>query len=194
MRYLCEIMADFGPKSKWVELSQEDLRKDPKLVDDFVDMIASSYAKIGGHLEFRSPASFFGGDVLIFDAIDFDADPEPDIVMISKRTPFGKKGVASATDGSRDAKQRFFAKKVDELGKPGMYGEVSDAMAHLLIKRGHVKYVASQEEVERVLGKKVEWVGEIPQYPGYDGWYRRKIAGEEHMKIMVGMPVGVPVQ
>jgi len=44
-----------------------------------------------------------------------------------------------------------------------------------------------------VLGHEVVWLGEHPEgiYPGYDGWYSRRIGGSEETKILLGIPSGV---
>ena len=63
-----------------------------------------------------------------------------------------------------------------------------------MIKYHNVPFVNNQEDVEKVLGKTVEWTGPHPEgkYPGYDGWYIRKIGGEHaDMKILVGRPIGI---
>jgi len=179
-----------GVKDKWVSMPVDALRKKPELADEFIRLIQASYASIGGHLEFTNASSFFNGDALVFDAIDVDEDPEADVLRISKKSPYGLKSIASATDGSPKAKAELFRRAGETLGTPGYYAEVSEAMAHILITRLHVPFVGTKEQVERVLGKKVEWVGSHPEgkYPGYEGWYERAIQGHKHLKIMVGIP------
>jgi hypothetical protein len=79
--------------------------------------------------------------------------------------------------------------KADELNKPGNIAEVSDALAHVLITRFNIPFVNDEEKVKNILKKDIEWVGENPngKYPGFDGWYKRKIGNKEKMKIMVGI-------
>lgn len=79
---------------------------------------------------------------------------------------------------------------VDRLNTPGNYAEVSGAIMHILISKFGVESIDSQEDVEKVLGKAVSWVGENPngKYPGYTGFYNRVIGGTEHMKILLGKP------
>lgn len=188
---LFEKIGDFTPKNKWVNLTLDDLKKDPSLADDFIELIKNSYVKIGGHSEFASPLSFFNGDVFVFDAIDVDDDPEADAVKVQKITPYGKKLIASASDGGPSAKSELTSLSVSSLKKPGYYAEVSDALAHVLITRGHVPFVGSEVLVRKILGNKdIKWIGAHPEnkYPGYDGWYERKIGGKAYMKIMVGIP------
>ena len=90
--------------------------------------------------------------------------------------------------------QRAKASMLDRMGSQmssrGMLAEVSGASAHIMITRYKAPWVR-REKVEQVLaGKDIEWVGPHPdgKYPGYDGWYYRKIAGKKHIKIMLGVP------
>lgn len=191
--YLREgVFADLGPdKGEIVTLRAGDfkaLRSAGRDVsDELYDLISASYAKIGGHANVKN-ADDIPGDSDYWDVVDVDADPEPDIVNFGKTTSHGRKNTGSATDGGAAAKKDLVDRKVAELHQAGNYGEVSGAIAHVLLTRHSVPFVNSHEEVERVLGKKVTWIGEDPRYPGIDGWYERKIGGHAHAKIMVGKP------
>ena len=54
--------------------------------------------------------------------------------------------------------------------------------------------MTSKEEVEAMIGKKVNWIGRNPDEkyaarygPDYEGWYSRGIGGgAAHMKILLG--------
>ena len=79
----------------------------------------------------------------------------------------------------------------------GNYAEASDALAHVLITRKKVPYVADAESIQKLLpGKSFTFIGEHPdgKYPGYNGWYTRNIAGKELLKIILGNPKGVKVE
>jgi len=69
---------------------------------------------------------------------------------------------------------------------------LSGAIGHIMIKYHQVPFVDNEQDVRKVLGKDIEWVGKHPdgKYPGYDGWYNRKIKGKDKMKILLGMPNG----
>jgi hypothetical protein len=100
----------------------------------------------------------------------------------------------SGHDGTRSAIDAYVAKTAELLKTNGFYGEMSKGIAHVMITRHGVPFVSSHEDVERVLGKTIQWVGVHPEgkYPGYDGWYIRKISGiHEDMKIMLGRPIGI---
>lgn len=70
---------------------------------------------------------------------------------------------------------------MEKLNTQGNYAEMSGAIAHIMISRHNVPFVDNQEDVEKILGKKVEWIGAHPEgkYPKHPGWYKRKIGGEE---------------
>ena len=56
--------------------------------------------------------------------------------------------------------------------------------------------IANEDDIKKLLPNKVfTFVGENPngKYPGYTGWYKRKIGGKEHLKIMLGKPIGAEV-
>lgn len=183
-------------KGKWVDIPTSDLHhRDPEdkdLSDEFFDMIDKSYAPIGGHIDFNSPQDL-PADHTDWNAVDVDADPEPDAVKIAKHGPGGLKSTGGASDGTPEGKKAYIERSAKALKTPGNYGELSGGIAHMMIKYHNVPYVDNPQDVQRLLkGKDIEWVGAHPEgkYPGYDGWYRRKLGGHMHMKIMLGMPKG----
>jgi len=170
---------DFGGISSGKDLSQE-----------LFDLIEPTYRSIGGHANIKSPKDIPGKKIDNWFAVDIDDDPEPDIVIGTKNKKGGSKSVVSASDGSPEAKKAMVKIKADELKTKGHFAEVSGGIAHVLIKYHNSPFVDNKEDVEKVLGKQIEWVGENPNgvYPTHKGWYNRKIGGESHMKIMLGKP------
>ena len=98
---------------------------------------------------------------------------------------------ASGNTGTKRAKRVFITTRVQGLQEPGVYGEVSDALAHVLLTRHQVPVVNNEAVVRQVLGKPIRWYGRHPEgkYPGATGWYARRIGGKEKLKIMVGHPI-----
>jgi len=186
------------PKNQWFNIPLEDIRQSAAehggeitIADELHHLIDLAYKKIGGHLRLQEPEDL-PYKYTDWIAIDVDGDPDPDAVRFAK----GRKMTGGGNDGSRAAIDAYLAKTAELLKQGGFFGEMSKAIAHIMITRHNVPFVASHEEVERVLGKKVEWVGPHPQegkYPGYDGWYTRGIAGKPEMKILLGSPAGVEV-
>jgi hypothetical protein len=187
--------ADLKPtKGAWLEIPNDEF--DDELSVELFDLIDKSYGYVGGHVNYRSPIDLpLGKDrddpgSIIWYGLDFDDDPQADVIELYKKTRFGSKGILGATDGSREAKLQYIKYMVSKLNTPGNYAEVSDAIMHILLTKFDVETVDKQEDVEKVLGKKVEWVGEHPtgRYPNHNGFYNRSIVGEKHMKILVGKP------
>jgi hypothetical protein len=70
----------------------------------------------------------------------------------------------------------------------GNYIEVSEKISETLLNSG-VPYVNNAEDVTKVLGKKIEWVGASEEYDYADGWYIRRVGGLKAIeKILVGKP------
>ena len=188
-----DFASHFGAKNQWFEVGPQDVAADPTLADEIHHLLTTSYAAIGGHVDYKTPEDVMRAcqeaGVVVY-AIDTDDDPNADATNISKRTPFGEKGVASGTDGGREAKDAMIGKRVRELNSPGYYGEVSDAMAAVLLKKG-VPVVEDERTVREVLhGKDIEWLGADPtgRLPG-NGWYRRRLGASLKNKVMVGFPI-----
>ena len=184
-----------APKGEWIDVPLEDIKQgaierggEVNIADELHDLIDTAYKNIGGHLKLQSVEEM-PADYTDWLAVDLDDDPEPDATRFSK----GPKMSGSGHDGTRAAIDAYLAKTAELLKEEGFYGEMSKAIAHIMIKYHNVPFVPAQEDVEKVLGKPVEWLGPHPEgkYPGYDGWYIRDIAGSRQMKIMVGNPIGI---
>jgi len=187
-----ESFHDSYKKRKWVHVTKADMDKDSSILDDLWGMLELSYKKYGGHKKIRSIGDIERSEYVIY-AIDVDADPEADAFEIFRKHSAGLKGVAVGTDGGEVAKNVLMRRSVSRYRDGSVFAEASGAMAHILLKAG-VPTVNSQDGVERILGKKVEWVGEHPggKYKGNPGWYRRVIGGgEKILKILVGRPRGL---
>ena len=180
-----------GKKRKWVAAPVSVLGKDNDVTKDIYDIITKTYAPIGGYVDFSKPGDL-PSDFTDWIINDIDDDPEVDAVRFAKKGPGGMKFSGSATDGSDAAKKIMLNKTAKMLNQKGNYGEVSDAIAHVLLTRYDVPVVSDEETVKKLLpGKKIKWVGENPngKYPGVNGWYERVLTGAgKHLKIMIGKP------
>lgn len=184
---LRETFADtFGLKGHWLRVKRTHLRNDAGLAGELFDLVTTAYKPIGGHAKVRSPRDVAALTFIL--AADIDKDPEADAVLMGKLKPGGIKFTTLGQDGSPKAKKEVFEKWVELMRRGQAYAEVSGAVAHLALKKYKSPTIGSQKAVERVLGKKVQWVGEHPdgKYPGVKGWYRRQIGGDVHLKILVG--------
>lgn len=166
----------YHKKNKWVDI--KGLEK--KIIShNLFELVQNAYKNIGGHFEIKSPE-----DLMKFQFIkakDIDSDPEADIMQIYKKTQYGLKSIVAGQDGSAQSKRELLDDKAKELFKKGFYAEVSEKLAEILLNKYHVPYVDNKEEVEKILNKKVDWIG--------DGWYVRNVSGAgNHRKILVGRP------
>lgn len=189
-----KVWADYEePKGQWKDVPLSDLEHDPDeydLTDEMYNLIATAYAKIGGHVNIKGPADV-PDKYDQWSAVDLDGDPEPDALRVASTKPAGTKLTVSGHDGTRIAKNAYTDKTADMLNKDGYFAEMSDAIAHIMITRYNIESVNDKETVEKVLGKSVDWVGPHPEgkYPEHTGWYVRKLSGKvSHMKIMLGKP------
>ena len=167
-----DLFSDRYPKNQYVELTKQDVR-DYK--QDIFDIINSSYAYIGGHIEFQKPDDIVNSDLNFWIGADIDEDPEVDTIIGGKTTNYGTKLTASAQDGTKNAKVSVMKKMGELLATKGFYGETNVDLAK---KRGS-KWVTDEKIIRRVVGKPDIVMNE-------DGSYTRKIGGEPHTKVLVG--------
>ncbi|MBT7350513.1 hypothetical protein HN803_07075 [candidate division WWE3 bacterium] len=153
-----------APKRKWVVKKLSDLDQD--VLDEIWDMYEHTYKAIGLVV---SNMSQMMGKYKISLLIDVDKDPLPDAFTIYKPTKFGAKMVLSGTDGSKEGKSALVKHKLQSLKKRGWYIEASHRMADILLSNG-INVVDKQEDVEKVIGKKVKWLDD-------DGQYERAVGG-----------------
>ena len=180
-----------GTKRKWFRAPLHILSNpDIDVTKDIFDLIQKTYKPIGGHIDFNK-VSDIPSDFSQWLVVDIDKDPELDAVTFGKGGAGGLKLTGTATDGSAAAKKIMLNKMNKMLKTKGNYAEVSDAIAHVLIKKHKIPYINSEDKVRQLLpGKKLTWVGANPngKYPDYVGWYRRDLGGSGKLKIMVGNP------
>ena len=196
--------ADFdSPPGTWTEIPASEIKVDPDadgkdIAHELHIILKKSYeyTELGHHVDFKNPEDL-PADSDYWTANDVDGDGEPDALRVGKTKPYGLKMTAGGADGSTDGKDAYLDKTFELLTTQGNYAEMSDAIAHIMIKYKNVPFVDNQQDVEKVLGKKVEWVGEHKdeethqpsgKYPRHNGWYIRNIGGRPFMKILLGMP------
>jgi hypothetical protein len=178
----------FKPKRDEYEvLDQEVLKKHPELSDEFFDLIKIAYYSIGGNAKIKSPDDLFNDpNINYWGGIDLHDTSDYDIIVFGKKTKFGIKIAAGGHDGEVDSKRRYLEEFNKKINSYGFYTEVSDKFGKFIMKYLKVPLITSQEEVEKVLNKKVNWIGE---YDGHDGWYERKIGDVLHKKFLIGNPI-----
>ena len=176
------------PKGKWIQI---DPRKHKELSDEFYDLISTAYHEIGGHSKIKTPEDVFADpDWNYWIGVDIHNSPDLDVIIWGQKTKYGIKFSGVGHDGEKDSKKKYLDHKIADLNKPGFYGEISGKLADILIGKHKLPVVNDREEVEKVLGRKVDWHGKNPEDPNApgDGWYTRMLGGHPHAKILVGKP------
>jgi hypothetical protein len=176
----------FNPKrNKTVKF---DAPKYPELEDEFFNLISIAYAEIGGHAKIKSPKDVFSDpDWNYWEGIDVHGDNNFDMIMFGQKTQYGIKYSGVGHDGSSPAKRAYISARGKELQKLGYYIEVSGKIAQILLEKYDVPVVNDIKVIEKVLGKKVDWIGTKEGMPG-NGWYSRVLGGHPHDKILLGRP------
>jgi len=181
---------EFNPKrNRPVYFNMKD-RTDPELQQEFFNLVNIAYAEIGGHAKIKSPGDLDNPEWDFWEGIDIHNNKDFDIVMFGQKTRYGIKFSGVGHDGSGDAKRKYLDERGKDLKNMGYYIEVSGKVAEILLNKYNVPAVENQAEVEKVLGKKVDWIGSNPNNPGSkeSGWYEREIGGHKHAKILLGRP------
>ena len=190
-------------KNQWTKI---EIPKDADLKDKYENelfkLISSAYKTLGGYAKISKPDDVFADTTWdVWKGIDIDQDPNFDIIIWGETTPYGIKSCGVGHDGEEASRKGYLQVKADEFKdvSKNYYGEVSDKLAAILINKFGVPVVEDEETVREVVGKEkvMEFAGQHPKVksgestekdcPG-KGWYKRKIAGHEHWKILVGNP------
>jgi hypothetical protein len=110
-----------------------------------------------------------------------------DIIMFGQKTKYGIKYSGVGHDGSGAAKRTYISARGSELKKLGYYIEVSGKIAEILLNKYDVPVITDLDTIEKVIGKRVNFIGIKKGVPG-NGWYSRTIGGATHDKILLGRP------
>lgn len=165
------------PKNKWVNASDKDLQQ---YSDEIYQMIKQTYADKGGHPKFNSASDINRSDTQYWDIDDVDNDPEPDVVIGSKKTDKGIKHQIAASDGTSNAKKELVKQFIKKLKQAGNYVEASHKVADILVAN-NIPVITDKETVEKILkGKDIKWLG--------NGYYSRKTSGMTITKRLFGKP------
>lgn len=151
--------------------------------EEIHDLIRNSYVQSGGYSGNKS------GSTEESKAIHHDISNS--IIKATKRNgkissvnlykkQFGRKSIASATDGTEQGKIDFKKTKLEDHEQKRAWGEVSGAVEHISRKMGIPGVPANK--AEGLLGKFVDKDAEDEYH------YTRKIGNDTHRKMIVGHP------
>lgn len=161
-------------KGEWFEPKNLEQYK-----EQIFKLINTAYSNIGGNLTFRSPNDVNMADNKFYKVVDIDLDDKIDAVLVYKRKPAGEKAIAIGHDGNKLGKVASIKKSVADLKTEHYFIEASGNLHNLLMNNG-IPYVDDQDIVEKILQKKINWLG--------DGEYEREIKGVMIKKRLFGKP------
>lgn len=162
--------------------------KHPELKGEIFDLIQTAYAEIGGHVKFKTPDDILADPELDWwEGEDLHGSPDMDLIMFGKKTKYGIKFTGVGHDGEKDSKREYLDARGKDLKKLGFYIEVSGKLSEILINKYKVPIVEDENEIQKILGRPIKWIGSREGYTG-NGWYERLIGGEMHHKILLGRP------
>jgi hypothetical protein len=178
----------FHTKNKWIDIPPKDKNK---LSDDFFELINIAYHPIGGHIKIKSKSDILNADWNVWHALDFDDDPDAEVVIFGKKTKHGIKWAGVGHNGTSEAKRKYLDHKVKAFSKSGNYGEMSEKIADILLSKG-VSYVSNESDIKSVLKKDIKFVGKSTEGHSGIGWYIRNIGGGgSKEKLLMGIPKGI---
>ncbi len=181
------------PKGKYIQITDPSELKG--IQDQVFDLIQNAYSSIGGHVKYKSPSDVLDPELTYWKVADIDADPEIDVATFGKTTPHGVKHTGMGHDGDRANVKNLLKHKTNLLKTSGNYVEVSGPAFNSLVGIGGAPTIDDEEIVRDILGPRrsgeTTWHGAHPTDPSKkgNGWYTRTIGGQEHTKIMAGIPV-----
>ena len=166
-------------KNSWEYLTDGEKSK---FSDEIFDLINKAYEPIGGNPNYKSPSDVDGSQKdANYLVIDFDDDPEFDVVIVDKSKLSGKKAAALGHDGSPAARSMAVNFTALMLKNKGHYIEVSGKLKDIMVAKG-VPIVTDEETIKTALkGKDIEM--------NDDGTYQRYLGGKKHTKTMMGNPL-----
>ncbi len=144
------------------------------------DLLQQAYKSIGGFQSAANP------DQLIHDSFMWKLNVRGGKVVALRvyKAQYGRKAVASATDGTSVGKAALREIYKEDLTRA--WTECSGAVEHALKKLGGEAYIVPASYAEKLTGKKVTL--------SEDGMhYTRRIGDHDHEKIIIGSPTGITI-
>lgn len=172
-KILYEAFADRFTKNRYHTLRSKDVQD---YADEIIDLITIAYQAKGGNLEFNNASDLKNSDLTYWLAKDFDDDPNIDVVFGGKSTKYGTKVTVMGQDGEKNSRKDSILQMIKLMKTRGFYAEVDLDLAN---KFG-LDIIKDEDVIRSVLNKEIEY--------REDGTYDRKIQGDYHTKVLVGIP------
>lgn len=162
------------------------------LSKELYDLVTTAYKPIGGHHKITKPQDILRADIQFWSAADVDEDPQVDVTVFGKQTPYGSKLTGIGHDGDKENIKNLLKKQSDSLKSPGTYAEVSGDAFRTFVEKGGVPVVEDESLVRKILKHyDIEWHGKHPNDSTKkgNGWYTRKLgSGKPSTKTLIGIP------
>ena len=170
----------YKKENKWIKLLDAGKRKE--VAENLFFLIQNSYAPLGGHPSVPNTNAVYDPKLYYWEAIDNNDDPDADIVLFGRKSPFGIKISGMGHDKTRNSKSELMNKLKYQLKTKGYWIEASDRVAEIFYG-SNVPYVDNQKDVEKIFNQKVEWLND-------KGQYKREVSkGNFHIESVFGKPV-----
>lgn len=172
-KILREAFADQFRKNQYVSLKSKDVEE---YSNEIVDLISIAYKDKGGNLEFKTADDLKNSDLTYWIAKDFDEDPDIDVVFGGKTTKYGTKVTVMGQDGERASRKESILQMINLMKTKGFYAEIDLDLA----EKFGLEIIKDKNLIQQILNKEIKYHS--------DGTYDRKIQGEYHTKVLVGIP------
>jgi hypothetical protein len=165
-------------KNKWEEARNNQFDSDQG--SELYFLYDCAYGSIGKHIGSKEELI---RKYPLFEVLDHDEDPDIDIFIAMKSTPWGKKIAALGHDGKRKSRKAVMIKTTNLLKSRGYYTEASGAIEKLLKKSGF-ENIKDESVILEIMGHKGDIILEG------DGYYSRSLGSiGRHTKTLFGNPI-----
>ena len=168
----------YQSKNKWIQ-SYRDGEKE-RILDGLYVLFNNSYGPLSGFIDDNAISDIFNSDIYEWSHVEPYIDSTNDTVLITKRTPYGKKVIVIGHSGLKSGRKSALKKLSMILKKPGYWQESSSRVADYLYSID-VPYLETKKEVNTFYNE-IEWLNDR-------GWYYRDIDDKSVKMTLFGRPI-----
>jgi hypothetical protein len=168
----------YQSKNKWIQ-SYKDGEKD-KILDGLYVLFNNSYGPLSGFIDDESLSDLFDIDKYEWSHVEPNIDSTNDTVLITTKTPYGKKVILIGHSGLKNGRTSILKKLSMVLKKPGYWQESSSRTSEYMYASG-VPYLETRKEVTTFYNE-VEWLNDR-------GWYYREVNDKSIKMTLFGRPI-----
>ncbi len=168
----------YQSKNRWVQF-YKDGEKD-KILDGLYVLFNNSYGPLSGFIDNEAITDIFNPEKYEWSHVEPYIDSDNDTVLITKKTPYGKKIILVGHSGLKNGRTSLLKKLSMILKKPGYWQESSSKTADYLYTSS-VPYLETRKEVNTFYNE-VEWLND-------KGWYYRDVNDKSIKMTLFGRPI-----